>query len=51
MELQGRLEAALGQYQQAAEALGPQHAQAEAIAQKTTELQELVSELRQQGVR
>ena len=51
MELQGRLEAALGQYQQAAEALGPQHAQAETIAQKTAELQELVSELRQQGVR
>lgn len=48
MELQGRLEAALGQYQQAAEALGPDHQQAEEIAKKTKDLEELVSELRRQ---
>jgi predicted Zn-dependent protease len=46
MELQGRLEAALNQYQQAAPLLGPEHPQAEDIAKRTKELEELVNELR-----
>jgi predicted Zn-dependent protease len=48
MELQGRLEAALGQYQKATAVLGPEHPQAEAIANKTEELEQLGSELRRQ---
>ncbi len=46
MELQGRLEAALGQYQKATAVLGPDHPQAEEVAKKTEELEQLVSELR-----
>ncbi|MCS6926723.1 MAG: M48 family metalloprotease [Candidatus Binatia bacterium] len=45
MVLQGRLEAALAQYQQAAQALGPHHPQAEEIAQHMAELQEVISAL------
>lgn len=48
MELQGRLEAAVSQYKQATEVLGPGHPQAEEIAKKTAELEELVSALRRQ---
>jgi predicted Zn-dependent protease len=46
MEWQGRLEAALGQYQKATAVLGPDHPQAEEITKKTKELEQLVSELR-----
>ncbi|MBI3797458.1 MAG: M48 family metalloprotease [Deltaproteobacteria bacterium] len=49
MELQGRLEAALGQYQKATAVFGPGHPQAEEITQKTEELEQLVSVLRRQG--
>src|SRR5262245_46389591 len=48
MELQGRLEAALGQYQKATAVLGPDHPQAEEMAKKTEELEQLVSVLRRQ---
>ncbi len=51
MEMQGRLEAALGQYQKAAAVLGPEDSQAEALEKKTMELEQLVSALRQQRVR
>jgi predicted Zn-dependent protease len=45
MELQGRPEAALSQYQHALELLGPDHPKAEELEKKTTELTELVSEM------
>ncbi len=45
MELQGRPEAALAQYQLAATVLGPAHPKAEEIKKKTEELETLVSEL------
>jgi beta-barrel assembly-enhancing protease len=51
MERQGRLEAALGQYQKATAVLGRDHPQAEEIAEKTEELEQLVSVLRRQGAR
>ncbi|MGE0823208.1 MAG: M48 family metalloprotease [Candidatus Binatia bacterium] len=51
MELQGRLEAAFNQYQQAALLLGPKHAQAEMITEKSNELEELRSEIRRAGGR
>jgi len=49
MELQGRLEAALGQYQMATAVLGPAYPQAEEIAKKTEELEQLVTVLRQRA--
>ena len=49
MELQGRLEAALGQYQMATAVLGPACPQAEEIAKKTEELEQLVTVLRQRA--
>lgn len=45
MELQGRPEAALAQYQQATERLGPDDPRAEELEKKTKELEELTSEL------
>ncbi|HZT35652.1 MAG TPA: tetratricopeptide repeat protein, partial [Nitrososphaera sp.] len=45
MELQGRPEAALAQYQQTAVLWGPDHLKAEEIKKKTKELEELVNEL------
>ncbi len=45
MELQGRMDAALNQYQQAAQLLGPDHEKAEELTEKTNELEELVSQL------
>jgi predicted Zn-dependent protease len=45
MEIQGRLEAALNQYQQAAQALGPDHPRAVEVEEKTQELEELVSQM------
>ncbi|HEV8717911.1 MAG TPA: M48 family metalloprotease [Candidatus Binatia bacterium] len=51
MEWQGRLEAALGQYQKATAVLGPDYPQAEELAKKTEELEQLVSVLRQQRAR
>ncbi|HJY84005.1 MAG TPA: M48 family metalloprotease [Candidatus Binatia bacterium] len=46
MELQGRLEAALGQYQKAKAVLGPDNPQTEEVTKKTEELEQLVSALR-----
>ena len=51
MELQGRLEAALGQYQKAAAVLGPDSPQAEQIAKEMAELEQLVSILQRQRAR
>jgi beta-barrel assembly-enhancing protease len=48
MELQGRLEAALSQYQKAKAVLGPDNPQAEEVMKKTEELEQLVSALRWQ---
>ena len=45
MEIQGRMDAALNQYQQAALLLGPEHEKADEVAEKTRELQQLVSQL------
>ena len=45
MEIQGRLEAALNQYQQAAQALGPDHPRAAEIEGKTQELEEIVQQI------
>jgi predicted Zn-dependent protease len=45
MELQGRPEAALAQYQLAATVLGSAHPKAEEIRKKTEELETLISEL------
>jgi exonuclease VII small subunit len=50
MELQGRLEAALNQYRRAAHALGPNATEAEPLAQKLAELEEIVNELQRQRV-
>jgi predicted Zn-dependent protease len=51
MELQGRPEAALAQYEQAGQLLGPDHPRAEEVAKKTEELEQLVSEVRRYGRR
>jgi predicted Zn-dependent protease len=51
MELQGRPEAALAQYEQAAHLLGPEHPKAEELTKKTEELEQLVSEVRRYGRR
>ncbi|HKA53060.1 MAG TPA: tetratricopeptide repeat protein, partial [Candidatus Binatia bacterium] len=51
MERQGRLEAALGQYQKAAAVLGPDSPQAEQIAKEVAELEQLVSILQRQRAR
>jgi predicted Zn-dependent protease len=51
MELQGRPEAALNQYQQAVALLGPDHPKTEATEKKARELEELVNELRKMGRR
>jgi predicted Zn-dependent protease len=51
MERQGRLEAALSQYQQALALLGPDHPKAEEIEKKAQELEELVNQLRRMGRR
>lgn len=51
MELQGRLEAALSQYQQAAQALGPDHLRATEIEEQIEELEELVRQLGRGGGR
>lgn len=51
MERQGRLEAALSQYQQALALLGPDHPQVEETVKKAKELDELVSQLRRMGRR
>jgi len=48
MELQGRLEAALGQYQKAIAVFGPDSLQTEELGEKTEQLEQLVSVLRQQ---
>ena len=45
MTLQGRMDAALNQYQQAAQILGPDHEKAEELTAKIQELEELVSQL------
>jgi Flp pilus assembly protein TadD len=45
MELQGRMDAALNQYQQALPLLGPDDERAEGLEKKTRELEELVSQL------
>jgi predicted Zn-dependent protease len=45
MEGQGRLEAALSQYQQASQALGPEHPKASEIEEKQRQLQEVIGEL------
>jgi len=45
MEIQGRLEAALNQYQQAAQALGPDHPRAVEIEGKTEELEEIIQQI------
>ena len=49
MELQGRPEAALAQYQRAAFLLGPDHPKAKELEKKTEELEELVNEVRRYG--
>jgi len=49
MELQGRPEAALNQYQQAIALLGSDHPRIEEIEKKEKELDELVTELRKMG--
>lgn len=51
MELQGRPEAALAQYEQAVQLLGPEHPKAEELTKKTEELEQLVSEVRRYGRR
>jgi predicted Zn-dependent protease len=45
MEIQGRLEAALSQYQQAEQALGPEHEQTSEIKKKIEQLEELAQQL------
>ncbi len=45
MELQGRMDAALSQYQQAVSLLGPDHEKGEELTAKIKELEELVSQL------
>jgi len=49
MELQGRPEAALNQYQQAIALLGPDHLKTEEVGKKAQELEELVNALRKMG--
>ena len=51
MELQGRLEAALNQYQQASVLLGPDHPKVEETTKKAEELEKLVNELNRMGRR
>lgn len=51
MEIQGRPEAALAQYEQAGQLLSPDHPRAEEVAKKTEELEQLVSEVRRYGRR
>lgn len=51
MEIQGRPEAALAQYEQAGQLLSPDHPRAEEVAKKTEELEQLVSEVRKYGRR
>jgi beta-barrel assembly-enhancing protease len=45
MEIQGRLEAALSQYQQAEQALGVEHEQTAEIKKKTEELEEIIGQM------
>jgi beta-barrel assembly-enhancing protease len=49
MEIQGRLEAALGQYKRAAQALAPEHPETASTEKKVEELEELVKQLHIQG--
>lgn len=51
MEIQGRPEAALAQYEQAGQLLSPDHPRFEEVAKKTEELEQLVSEVRRFGRR